>query len=166
MIERLLRERPRKVGPSKTAVNVILTIHQWFSHRPGMKCVHANPCPWQSANPPCTSSCSSENCHNRGPTWNPPPGGRQQTRAYLRLTVNVDQIPRRTTNPPDPLPVHSLGRIAPTRTYVLAQRHNDQRGVACPTGSRQILPHGPSAHRDCHPQQHLTSNRWEQKDKL
>ena len=77
-----LQERPRNAGPSKTAGPVPLTISQCCTHRPGVKCVQANACPFLAANCPCTSVCPSGNFRNRGPMYYP---------TAPRLTANVRQ---------------------------------------------------------------------------
>ena len=54
-----------------TSGPVPLTTPQCCTHCPGVKCVQANACPCRDANCPYTSSCPSDNFHNRGPTRAP-----------------------------------------------------------------------------------------------
>ena len=72
MAERRQRSRlqgpPRNTGTAVTAGPLPLTTPQCCTHRPGVKYVQANACPYRSANRLCTSGCPSENCRNRGST--------------------------------------------------------------------------------------------------
>ena len=86
MAKRCLRRHlwggPSKMVPSATAGPVPLTIPQWYTHRPGVKCVYANVFPCQAANRSSTSGCPSENCRSWVPTRAP---------TAPRITTNLIQ---------------------------------------------------------------------------
>ena len=91
MSEHCLRDRPRKMGLSKTSGPVLITISQRCTHRPSVKCVQEKACPFWSDNCPYTSGCPLKSFRIRGPTQTPPLGGRLRAPTALRLMTNLNQ---------------------------------------------------------------------------
>ena len=79
-LQRSQRGAPRNIGPAASAVTLTLITPQWCTHRPGVKRVKANACPFRAANCLCTNVCPSYNCRNQGYTRVP---------TAPSLTINV-----------------------------------------------------------------------------
>ena len=97
MVERRLQVCPNKMGPSSTGP-LPLSIHQWYTQFPVVKCVWVQACPCRADNPACTDGCTLGKCRNKVYTCTIPygwEGGRYPTGP--RLTTNVNQNITETT---------------------------------------------------------------------